>query len=265
LLDVEILNKQSEELGVLRQTLLFTGLEVVAHNINRRQTDLKLFEFGKVYAKDLNKYSEKFLLSIWATGNYESDNWNNKNRPLEFHDFYSVILKIINKFIGERYSSETFRDEVFRHGLLIKIENHNLAKLGQLNEKTLNLAGLKQDTFYCEIDFEWLISNAHSFFKFQEISKYPEVRRDLSLVIDKGVSFEEIKEITKDRSIGGVLKKLNVFDYYEGDKLDKGKKAYAITFILQDENKTLTDKAIDKIMARLTNLFENKLGAIIRK
>jgi len=263
--DIEIINKQSEELGVLRQSLLFTGLEVIAYNLNRRQTDLKLFEFGKVYSKLDGKYLEKSLLSLWATGNYESESWMHATRQLQFHDFYGVIVKIINKFIGERYDSHVFRNEIFRHGLILKINNHNLATLGLLNDETLKLAGLKQGTFYCEIDFDYLISDNQPTFRFQEISKYPEVRRDLSLVIDKKITFEEIKKITEDTSVSNVLKKVNVFDYYEGDKLDIDKKAYAITFILQDENKTLTDRAIDKIMDRLIHLFENNLGAIIRK
>ncbi len=262
---VYILNKLSEDLAVMRQTMLFSGLEVIAHNVNRRQFDLKLFEFGKKYRYIKKNYEEQFYLSVWATGNYETENWIRKTRPLEFHDLYAVILKIINKFIDERYSSENFSDDIFEYGLKLSLDGHEFARFGLLKKTTTQLAGVSEDTFYAELDFEWLVTKRKRDFKVKEISKFPEVRRDLSLVVDKNVPFERIKEITEANEFRGILKQVNVFDYYVGEKLEKDKKAIAISLILQDKKRTLTDKMIDKTMKRLMQLFETKVGAIIRK
>ena len=262
---VFILNKLSEDLAVMRQTLLFSGLEVIAHNINRRQYDLKLFELGKEYKFIEKKYKEQFYLSIWVTGNYEAENWIKEKRPLEFHDLYGIVLKIINKFIGERYSSENFKDERFAYGLKLSINGFEFAKFGLLNKSTTQIVGVNEDIFYAELDFEWLVDKRKDDFKIQGISKFPEVRRDLSLVIDKSVPFEKIKKITEANEFLGILKQVNVFDYYVGEKLENDKKAIAINLTLQDNYKTLTDKVIDKTMKKLINLFETEIGAIIRK
>lgn len=262
---VFILNKLSEDLAVMRQTLLFSGLEVVAHNINRRQNDLKLFELGKEYKFIEKKYLERFYLSIWITGNYETENWIREKRSLEFHDLYGIVLKIINKFIDERYSSENFSDEHFAYGLKLSIDGYEFAKFGLLSKATTKLVGVSTNIFYAELDFEWLVDKRKSSFKIHEISKFPEVRRDLSLVIDKNVPFERIKKITEANEFRGILKQVNVFDYYVGEKLENDKKAIAINLTLQDKNKTLTDKVIDKTMNKLIKLFETEIGAIIRK
>ncbi len=262
---VEIINRLSEDLAVLRQTLVFSGLEVLSYNTSHRQKDVKIFEFGKTYQKKESKYQERFLLSMWATGNYESENWITKTRPLQFHDFYGAVLKIINKFIQGSSNSEIFKDPIFDYGLRLVINNHVIAKLGLLSKEVTKLTELSQSVFYAEVDFPWLLKNAQTRFGIKEIPKFPEVRRDLSLVLDEHVTFEEIRNITKQKEFNRVLKKLNVFDYYAGDNLEKGKKAYALSFILQDEEKTLKDKDIDRIMGRLIELYESEIGAIIRK
>ena len=263
--DVNILNKLSEDLGVMRQSLLFTGLEVIAYNINHRQKDLKLYEFGKTYRWQDNRYVERFGLGVWATGNYEKENWNNENRKLKFHDFYAEILKIINKFKTDDHQIEIFGDALFQSGLRIFNARTVIARLGQLNKKITKLTGVSQEVFFAEIDFDWLLSNIQKEFIVKEISKFPEVRRDLSLVIDKKITFEQIRTITQEKEFKGILKNVNVFDYYVGENIEKDKKAYALSFILQDEHKTLTDRAIEKTMKRLMELFESKLGAVIRK
>lgn len=262
--NVAILNKLSEDLGVMRQTLLYSGLEVISYNINHRQKDLKLFEFGKTYRKSGEKYIEDERLSLWATGSYETENWQRKSRPVEFHDFYLVVQKIMNKFMVSDYASVPFRDEVFAVGLKLFFKEKEIARLGKIQKTTARRAGVQQEVFYSEIDFNRLLFENRGAFKFKEISKFPEVRRDLSLVIDKKVTFEQIKEVLKRKDFF-LLKRVNVFDYYEGENIGADKKAYALGFILQDENKTLTDKVIDKVMNQLINVYERELGAVIRK
>jgi phenylalanyl-tRNA synthetase beta chain len=265
---ITILNKLSEELGVLRQTLLYTGLECLAYNINHRQTNLKLFEVGKTYhlnsgAEGLEKYIENTCLSIFMTGNNQENTWTDHTRSLEFHDLSSVISKILEKFNLSAYNSNVIQNDIFDYGLSITIPDKSLARFGKLTPDVCAQADIKQTVFYAEINWELLVEQPKDDIVFCEVSKYPEVRRDLSLVLDKGVSFSEIEKIarTTEREI---LRSINVFDVYEGEKIDKDKKAYALSFILQDKKKTLTDKIIDNCMTRLMRSFEQDLGAFIR-
>ena len=266
---VNILNKLSEDLGVLRQSLLFTGLESLAHNINHRQTNVKLFEFGKTYrtvgeqAVGLNRYHEKTCLSLFLTGNNQEDSWMDQTRPLEFHDLSSVIGKILEKFNLSAYNSTVIQNDIFDFGLSITIPDKSLAQFGKLAQKVCAQADIRQTVFYAEIDWELLVALPKDDIVYQEVSKYPEVRRDLSLVLDKHVSFSEIEK-TARATEQRILRRINVFDVYEGEKIGQDKKAYALSFILQDKNKTLTDKIIDNCMSRLMRSFEQDLGAYFR-
>ena len=263
---VIILNKLSEDLGVLRQSLLFSGLEVIAHNINRKQKDLKIFEFGTTYKQSSAEgYSEKNHLGIWITGQNQKESWIAKNKSVDFHDLSSMVIKLIRKFSSEAYKSNFLEGDIFKYGLSIKQNNLHVAKIGLLDKNITSLVGVEQDIFYAEIDFDRLLNYAKTGFNVEEISKFPEVRRDLSLVLDQSVSFEDIRAVIEEREFKGILKDINVFDYYVGEKIEKDKKAYALSFILQDKSKTLTDKVIDKIMNRLIKKFESNLGAVIRQ
>jgi phenylalanyl-tRNA synthetase beta chain len=264
--NVVILNKLSEDLGVLRQSLLFSGLEVVAHNINRKQSNLKLFEFGTTYSKKSGSgYVEQSKLAIWMTGQNHKESWISKNNPVEFHDLSSVVIKLLQKFTSAGYKSIFSEEGIFKYGLSLQIEGRNVAKVGLLHKSVAAQLEITQDVFYAEVDFYGLLSTAKTGLNVEEISRFPEVRRDLSLVLDQAITFEQVKEVIEDREFSGVLKDINVFDYYVGEKIEKDKKAYALSFILQDKTKTLTDKVIDKIMNRLMNKFETKLGAVIRQ
>lgn len=264
--NVTILNKLSEDLGVMRQSLLFSGLEVVAHNINRKQNNLKLFEFGSVYKNPSErKYEEKNYLSLWVTGQSTPESWIAKTKPVEFHDLSAMVFKVIEKFTNINYKSGFLNEEMFNYGLTVELKNHHVAKVGLLNKSITKLLSIDQDVYYAELDLERLISIVDAEFNVEEISKFPEVRRDLSLVLDKSITFEQIKEITNHKEFSGILKDINVFDHYVGEKVESDKKAYALSFILQDKNKTLTDKVIDRTMSRLMKKFELELGAVIRK
>jgi len=262
--NVEMLNKLSEDLGVMRQDLMFTALDVIAYNINRRQTDLKFYEFGKVYKKINSKYKEEMRLGIYLTGKNEAENWIRKNETVKFHDLYSAVLKIFNKFNAESIENEEFQDDCFDYGLKLKIKQKVVAELGKLSKKALKLSALKQDVFYANINWDAVLKLVNTNIQFEPVSKFPEVKRDLSLVIDDHVSYDEIKKISLKQA-QYLISKIDVFDVYEGDKIEKGKKAYALSFTLQDKTKTLTDKIIDKTMDKLIKAFENEIGAIIRK
>ena len=261
---VEIYNKLSEDLGVMRQTLLFSGLEVVAHNINRRQTDLKCFEFGTVYQKKPDGgYKESRRLAIFQSGNRSSESWIEPSKPVAFHDLYATVTRIFERLNVEVSEVEVIESAPFAYGLSLKLGEKVVATLGLVEEKQLKLAEVRQEVWYAELDWDLLAKKSSGLKKFQELSKFPEVRRDLSLVLDKEVSFARVK-VVAEKAGGKLLKRLDVFDVYQGDKLELGKKAYALSFILQDQENTLTDKEIEKTMSNLIQAFQNQVGAIIR-
>ena len=261
---VEIYNKLSEDLGVMRQTLLFSGLEVVAHNINRRQTDLKCFEFGTVYQKKSEGgYKESRRLAIFQSGNRSSESWVEPTKPFAFTDLYATVTRILERLNVEASEVEVMETAPFAYGLSLKLGEKVLATLGLVEDKQLKLAEVRQEVWYAELDWDLLAKKSSGLKKFQELSKFPEVRRDLSLVLDKEVSFARVK-VVAEKAGGKLLKRLEVFDVYQGDKLEAGKKAYALSFILQDQENTLTDKEIEKTMSNLIHAFQNQVGAIIR-
>jgi len=262
--NIEIMNKLSEDLGVLRQSLLFTGLEVIAYNISHKKKNLKFFELGKAYAKKNSKYLEYNQLSFFMTGNSESENWINPSRSFEFHDLYEVIQKILHKFNIHDPDLEFIRGGIFKEGLSLLKNKRSLIKFGWLNKDVLKLNDIKQDVLYGIVDWDLFLKLTNTEIAFTPVSKYPEVRRDLSLVIDRKVSFYDILKIVK-KNENKLVRNINVFDFYEGEKIDKNKKAYALSFTLQDTSKTLTDKIIDKTMNHLIHIFKNDLDAIIRK
>jgi phenylalanyl-tRNA synthetase beta chain len=262
--NVEILNKLSEDLGVLRQSLMFTGLESIAYNINHKQREIRFFEFGKTYRKNANGYIEKYRLSIFLSGNVEAENWRNQTKSVQFHDLYSTVTKIFNKFIVGNPQNEPCETPFLEYGLEFKSGGQVLGYAGKVDSDVLKIVDIKQDVFYADLDWEVLLGLTNRGFEYVEVSKYPEVRRDLSLVIDKSLTFEEIKKIALKEE-NSLIRNINIFDYYEGENIGKDKKAYALSFILQDRTKTLTDKIIDRTMERLMKTFETELGAIIRK
>lgn len=262
--DVVIINKLSEDLGVLRQTLLFSGLEVLSHNINRRQKDLKCFEFGSVYQKTATGYREEKHLSLFMTGNVTSESWLAPSAKVQFPNLHAVVEALFLKLNLGQPNVKMVEHSPFEYGLELFIGDSFIGILGLLEAQVTKMAEVKQEVFYASLNWGLMLDLASGIQRFDEISKFPEVRRDLSLVIDKEVSFDSLRELS--HQVGGtLLKRIGVFDVYKGDKIDASKKAYALSFFLQDNTKTLTDKVIDRTMNRLMQAFEKEVGALIRK
>jgi phenylalanyl-tRNA synthetase beta chain len=266
---VEILNKLSEEQGMLRQTMLFSGLEVCGHNINRKQKDLKFFEFGKIYgvssdAEAKRKYFEEERLALYLTGNSETENWQNKTKAVNFYDLAQSVKLIMERCGIEKIKQESFSDSVFEYGTKILKGNKEIGRLGKVKLALGKEFGVKQEVFFADLSADLLFKSANPKFVLQEVPKFPEVRRDLSLVLDNNVKFAEIEALARSTE-QRLIKDIIAFDVYEGDKVQQGKKAYALGFTLQDENKTLTDEEIEKVMLKLMSAFEGKMGAVIRK
>jgi len=262
--NVHILNYLSEDLNVMRQDLLFHGLEVIDRNVKRRLTDLRLYEFGSTYHLINDKYVERSRLALFVTGHTGSEHWLESNRPVHFHDLASMVRRILNKFGLSQYESSEASSDLFSYGLTFSVNKKPLVHLGKVSAAQAKKADVKAEVFYADFDWKYLCKLFETEFTYRPISKFPEVKRDLSLVIDKSVNFEDIRKLSHkfERSL---IRRINVFDVYEGEKIDEDKKAYAISFFLQDNEKTLTDKVIDKTMNRLMQGFERELGAIIRK
>lgn len=270
---VKIFNPLSQDLNVMRQTLLFGGLESVVYNRNRRNTDLKLYEFGNCYflnnsetENPLEKYNEEQHLAMFISGNKNPENWIIKEDPTSFFFLKSYIESILERlgFDLNQLSSSDVSSDIFAEGLSYHLNNKQIVNFGVLNKKLLKIFDIDTNIYFAEFSWNAVLkaSNKNNI-RYTEISKYPEVRRDLALLLNKEVKFSTIKELAY-KSERKLLKNVSLFDVYEGEKLGANKKSYAVSFILQDEFKTLTDKQIDKIMNNFIRVFEQELGAQIR-
>ena len=262
--NVVILNKLSEDLGILRQSMLHTGLEVISHNINRRQSNLKLYEFGKTYQKAGDKYKETEHISLYACGNQKEESWNSPSEKMDFHFIAEKISIILDKFGITNFETTATENELLSYGIDITVNKNVIGFVGEVKKSELKKTGVKQSVFYADLLLGKLLKGKSNKLTFNEISKFPEVRRDLSLVLEKKVSFAEIQAVAQ-RTERKILKDINVFDTYEGDNIGESKKSYSVNFTLQDQNNTLTDKVIDKTMNKLIQAFEKELDALIRK
>lgn len=262
--NVEILNKLSEDLGVLRQNLVFSGLEIIAYNTNRRQKDMSVFEFGKQYKLKNNKYTEEMHLGLWITGLAEHENWASNKQPVTFHDLAGPVNSIFDKMNIDGSSTSPSTNPLFQFGLSIVKNNHLFCEYGKVNMSVARKIGVKQEIFYADFNWDLFLSQTNDNIVVERASRFPEVRRDLSLVIDNKVLFKDILDLAR-KTERKLIKKVDVFDLYEGENLGKDKKSYSVKFILEDKEKTLTDKVIDKTMNRLIKVFESNLGALIRQ
>jgi phenylalanyl-tRNA synthetase beta chain len=263
--NVEILNRLSEDLAVMRQSMLFSGLEVLAYNINRRQKDLRMFDFGKTYHKVNDKYVEKRHLAVYLTGNTVAETWQEKANKVAFHTLANIVNKVLNRLGFKDFQTKPIEGSAtFEYGIQYVINKKEAVSLGLVKAKVAKAAEVKQGVFYADFDWDYLFKQYKENVVFAELSKFPEVRRDLSLVLDKEVTFDQIQKIARQYE-KNLLRQINVFDVYQGENLGEGKKSYSVSFILQDNEQTLTDKVIDKTMERLMAAFEKEIGAVIRK
>ena len=261
--NVTILNPLSNDLSVMRQSLLFSGLEAVSYNINRKNSDLKLFEFGKSYRKLLSGYNEKKHLTLLVTGNRVNESWTNAVKPSDFFLFKGYVNSILSRLGFDKTENQPTTNDVFAEGIAIGFGNDILVELGTVKKSVLKHFDIKQDVFYAEFNWDLVIKLLSNKIKFTPIPKYPEVRRDFALLVDTAVTFESLYKVARQTE-KSLLKNINLFDVYEGKNLPEGKKSYAMSFIIQDATKTLTDVQIEKIMNKLQHNFETELGATLR-
>ena len=262
--NVTMLNPLSNDLAVMRQSLLYSGLEALSYNINRKQNNLKFFEFGKTYHNYESGYTENKHLTVLVTGNRTADSWQHANKPSDFFYMKGIIESIFSRLGVTKLKSSPIKTDVLSEGMVLSLGKMKLVEFGIVKRATLKSFGISQEVLFADFNWDNVIEVAKfNKIKFTSISKYPEVKRDFALLLDEKVTFEEIHTIAK-QSERKLLKDVNLFDVYQGKNLPSGKKSYAVSFTLQDKEKTLTDKQIDKIMSKLQNSFEKQLGAELR-
>ena len=273
---VKLMNPLSADLGVMRQTLLFGGLESIIRNVNRKNANLRFFEFGNCYHFDAEKhneadpakaYREERHLCLWITGKRIERSWAHADESSSFFELKAYVQNIFTR-IGlnsDIIVAESSDNDIFSKGIVLKNRGGKVfAELGNISLNVLKGFDIGNDVYFADINWTALMKAIRkNTVLFQEISKYPTVSRDLALLIDKNVVFEQIEQIARQTE-KKLLKRVELFDVYEGKNLPAGKKSYAVNFILQDEQKTLNDKQIETIMTKLISNIKNKLGAELR-
>jgi phenylalanyl-tRNA synthetase beta chain len=264
---VPILNTSNIHLDIMRPEMLLPALKSVAHNHNRRNIDLKLFEWGRTYKNHEDKYEEEEQLILLMSGNKLPESWQRKDE--RSHDFYSLksqCEQVFNRLGIFDYKPKETDDSRFDYGIEWSLNDNILVKFGLVNKEGLEMMSIRKEVFYAEFNMK-PIFNALEGKKtiVEEMSKYPSIRRDLALVIDNSIQFEQIENIARKQN-KRLIREINLFDVYSNPKhLGENKKSYAVSFVFEDKTKTLKDKEIDKLMNKLIQQYESELGAVIRK
>jgi len=273
---VRIMNPLSNELNVMRQTLLFGGLETIQRNINRQRPDLRLFEFGNCYffhadrgkRDPLDKYQENFCLAFFVTGKKNEPTWNSTGEATGIYELKAYLQNVFSRLgLGPDKISEhpvTGKTDLYTDGLGYHLNNKQIAEIGIVKPAVLKQFDIRNDVYYALVDWDDVLKmRGDLHISYNELPRFPEVRRDLALLLDQSVTFAQIKDLAYSTE-SNLLKKVDLFDVYEGEQVASGKKSYAVSFILQDAQATLTDEKIDRIMKRLMDAYMKELGAIIR-
>jgi phenylalanyl-tRNA synthetase beta chain len=264
---VRMKNPLSSELDVLRQSMIYDGLETIVYNQNRKNSDVKLFEWGKTYFKTETKFKEHSHLSIFISGSSVKENWDTSNTgEVNFYQLKGVVNTIMEKFGLNKFNLrvEESQLETLAYGLKFKVNNIELVEFGKIANSTQKQFNIVNDVFYVIFNYDNLLKLiAMNKVVYKEVPRFPAVRRDLALLIDKSITYKSIQELASKQG-KKLLKEINLFDVYEGKNLPEGKKSYAVSFLFQDENKTLVDAQIDKVMSKIISVLEKDLGAQLR-
>ena len=262
--EVRMLNPLSSDLAVMRQSLIYGGLEAIAHNLNRKQENLRLFEFGNSYHQyQERQFTENKHLSILTAGNVSEPSWNNPSQPADFFYLKGAVIAVLKRLGIDKVNEKPTKLDFLSEGIALS-SGTKIADVGVVKKKVAKHFGVEVTVHFANIYWDEilkLVSKEHV--PVTEIPKFPEVSRDFALLVDQSVSFKELRDIALN-SEKKILKSVQLFDVYEGSKLPNGKKSYALNFTLQDSNKTLTDKQIDKTMNKIQKQLENQAGAVLR-
>jgi phenylalanyl-tRNA synthetase beta chain len=251
----------------MREEMLFNGLEAIAYNQNRKQSNIRFYEFGKTYFSYEKGFSENAHLAMWLSGERYDENWQQLNRKYDVFYLKSIIDNLFSLCMIDKqtFKLEETENPLYSQALKYSTNKKELATIGVVNKSIVKKFEIESTVFYADVNWENirpLLKTSSE--KVKEVSRFPEVKRDLSMLLDKKVKYAEVEKIAFDTE-QRILKEVRLFDIYEGEKIDQQKKSYAMSFILLDEQKTLEEKQIENIMQKLMSNFEQKLGAVIRK
>ena len=263
---VKIQNPLSNELDVMRQTMTYNGLETIVYNQNRKSGDLKLFEWGKTYLKIPKGFREDSCLSVFVSGRINPENWNTGDDEVNFYYIKGIVNAILEKFGLDKLNIQVTEtdDRQLDYGLKYTVKDMDLVQLGKIGHQVQNQFDIDKEVYYATFNYDTFLKLvALNRVTYHEVPKYPLVRRDLALLIDKEVSYDSIKQIALKQE-KRLLKAVNLFDVYEGKKLGEGKKSYGISFKFQDESKTLTDAQIDQTMDKIITSLVSELKVQLR-
>lgn len=263
---VRMKNPLSRDLDVLRQSMLFNGLETIVYNQNRKASDLKLFEWGKTYLKNGSKFKEDNHLSIFVTGREDMESWNSSHDNVDFFFTKGIVNSIVEKFGFDKmhFQVEDATYDKLDFGLKYTVNKNELVQFGKVKTSIQNQFSIDKEVFYADFNYDNLVKLvSQNKVVFKEVAKFPSVRRDLALLLDNNITYAEVKELAvkQDKKL---LKQVNLFDVYEGKHLPNGKKSYGVSFTFLDENKTLTDGQIDKVMGKIISILKAELNAELR-
>ena len=261
---VKILNPLSNDLSLLRRSVLFSGLEALAFNLNRQQANLKMFEFAKTYHRFDDKREEFKHLGLFMSGSKTTESWTTSPSSIDFFYLKGIISSIFEKIGLTNLKAKPTKNDVFEESLALAIGKTNAVEFGIVKQRICKAFGIEQQVLFADFNWDLVFSCIKSNkVNFKPISKFPEVRRDFALLINEDITFDTIYQIAK-KTDSKILTEINLFDVYKGKNLPEGKKSYAVSFMLKDDSKTLTDKQIDKLMSKLLKKFESEIGAVLR-
>lgn len=263
--NIEMLNPLSQELDIMRRTLIFQLLEAVEHNQNRQNPDVKFFEFGKVYHKFEDRYVENRRLILGISGQKYEEKWNNPKKEVDFYDLKGYVNLILDQFgVRNKLRLKESKKSLLNHSIELYIAKIKIGEIGWVPKNIKQELGVKNSVYIADLDWDNLLDCLKmNKVKFKSLPKTFAVRRDFSLLLNKEIRFEEIEQIAS-KADKKLLKEIDLFDVYEGDNLPEGKKSYAVSFVFQDDEKTLKDNQVDKIMDKIRDGLENKLNAELR-
>ncbi|MEN8798081.1 MAG: phenylalanine--tRNA ligase subunit beta, partial [Flavobacteriaceae bacterium] len=261
---VEIMNPLSSDLSVMRKSLLFSAMEAVSFNLNRKRQHLRFFEFGKTYHRSGKDWKEYNILALTISGERHAKHWLSENQEMSFFYLKAVVLQLMERLGIQITDSQSEEGDLYSEGLTLYSAKEKVASFGVVSNPINTHFDIKQDVLHAELNWDQIVKIvSKQEIVFKEIPKYPEVRRDFALLISDNIKFGQVKNIAFNTE-KKLLKKVDLFDVYRGKNLPEGKKSYAVSFTIQDETKTLTDKQIDKIMKKLQQAYEKELSAELR-
>lgn len=257
---VALMNPLSSDLDILRMSMLYQGLEVLQYNRNRKNSDIYAYEFGKTYHRTEQGFAEEGRLALWVTGKQQAENWHGKTHDTTYFTLKGMLQNLLRKAGIRKWESAYDADGQTR----ITVQQKTLVQFGPVPAKLRKSFDLNEDVWFADINWDLLCNlSLGASLKLQPVSAFPSVRRDLALVLDKQITYAEVEKVAR-KTEQQLLKEVNVFDVYEGDKIAAGKKSYAVSFVLQNTDKTLTDEEIEQSMNKLLKQFEKELGATLR-